>query len=1374
MKKYLFFLCSLFLSLTGTTAYADTVSPYSFDFDATLETADHSFAPAGWGHIVDNLSKYGSTEWVEYKWDATSGIDDSGALKIGTQTLMVYDYDDDEYEKTCKDMLVTPAITGTSSIWVKRASSIKSGTISFYLVTEENGKLKAGDRISVTLPTLNASDYVQVNIPQQADGSRIGIVGDNVWIDNFSAASADVDMKSELKVASVKSNMPENYDADENGIFTVSFKVNVRNTGNVDLTKDLKNYSVSLINSTLNDSVMATVAIPQDLAAGDLSDDIVVSADMDVNKFPGEYLYKVRENFTGSTADGLKFRITPHEPVAKLLNEKATKEIAPNAVLYYGINPREATGTFTLKNDGGADLNVSAIAVPEGYAVNKLEAFTVAPHDTAKVIITMKADAPGQRKGELVIKSNAGDIKFLLDGEVADPAKMFVDFEDGIPSDFYDVTGGWQTDFNPSDLGMIGNTKAAYASYYSGAIKRLISPLVEVKEGETLRFIAARKDKNATLTVLYSPDRKTWKTARELSTTAENDADKLTDEIAIKGTYSSTYAYREYAVDNIPAGKYYIAFDDKNTYIDNIYGFEKVAVAHDIIFASSSVKSDGTVNTKMTARAKVVSMRAEAEEPEDYKLNLYVGDELVATADGQKLPQGKGVEFKVDFTPHKAGKQNVCFKFESDDYEVASDMMETEIAEETAESDVPAGNKTGFSYSDGPLYTYENSSQNEIIYKPADINIPVGGKISKITFKGYISYGNLDVNMRAYMESTDQTKFESAEVTADSTKMTKIFDGVVHFYEGGSEAEPLNQIEITFPEPYIYDGKGIHLLLVHSADTYKNIYWEIDGNVADQSIHNYKEWNNDKKVFAKLPIAYFGVLLEKRSLSGKVTDKTTGKALADAEVKLTNEGVEYSATTDADGKYSMTVFKYDRKYRVSAKKLGYYLEPVDSVEVKDTETTLNFAMTEAKHLQIAEAVAPAEGMVNYPYQMAVDVINYTATDKKADGYAINLMVNGVPSYGGYCVDIPAGEKTTIPLFYTPHKAGVDKITIELTADNETFSTPEREVAVAEEEAVVVKQIGDVLSDSKDCPFNSYWKHSESQTVYPASMLKLKKGMKITRIAYKGWTPGGINQKVKLWIENTADDNSTEMMMGDTTKMQVIYDGVMSLEKKQIGTPTEPEEVFAVDIPDGFVYTGGNIRIAGRGDVLDTGVAAINFSVDNSVTNTTYKRSSDSDIDSQSWTKAYNTPVIYLTVEYKYNVSGEVKNKKTEAPVADAQVRMESGSVLYLTTTDADGKYSLDILQPSLSYFMAVIAEGYKEASEDNVSSEDDIVKNFYLEEDKPTSIQGASFSDDASLSVYTIDGKFVCSGKNVLSKLANGTYILKNNATNETKKLIKQ
>ena len=1371
MKKVCFFLSLFLLSLVSYTAGAKTVSPYSLDFDDPLETADHNFAPVGWGHIVDYYAAYGGTEWVKYKWEATTGIDDSGALYIGSQELEIYDYDDEPDYKTCKDMLVTPAITGTSSVWVKKG--LGASYIEFYTIVEENGKLKAGKKINVTVPTLNAATYVQVNIPQQPDGSRIGILGNNVYIDNFSAASAEIEQKTEMKVSSVTSNMPENQDADENGKFIVAFKVNVRNTGNVDIPKDTENFSISLINATLNDSVMATVAIPQDLAAGELSADIDISAEMDVNKFPLEYQYKIRENLGGSSVDALKFKITPHVPTLAFMNSDQKKEYESGAVLDFGINKKEATGTFVLKNDGGADLNITELTAPEGYVLNKTAAFTVAPHDTAQVIMTMTAGTVGKKDGELVLKSNAGNLTFAVKGETADEFTYFVDFEDGVPNDCYN---DWNTDSYPRDINMIGNTKAGYATSYSDEPKRLVTPLLEVKAGETMRFIAARKDDKSTLDILYSTDRRNWTAVRSISTTAENDADKLSDEVVAKGYWSNYYGYKEYTLDNIPAGKVYIAFDGKSVYVDNIYGFQKTAVDHDVFFTSTSMNDVGTVNTPITAHATIVSMRDDAEEPEEYTLGLYVDDILAASIESVKLPQNKEVELTAQFTPHTTGKHIVTFKFDAGDYVVVSAPTEITISEETSVSEKAVGNRTGTSYTDGPVYPYEKESQTEIIYKPSDINLPVGTKITKMLFRGFVGYGSLDASVRVYMNSTDQTKFEENKVDADSTSMTKIFDKAVHFEEGGKADDPVVQLELNFAEPIVYDGKGMHLLFVHKADTYKSVNFEFDGSITDQAKHSYVEFGSSKNEFIKLPVAYFCYAVDPHKLSGKVTDKATGAALKDAEVILSNAGVEYYATTDAEGKYDMTIFKYDRKYSVSAWKLGYYLEPMDSVAVSaDKETSLNIAMTEAKNLIVANAIAPKEGMVNYEYQMSVDVFNYTTADKKAADYTLKLKRNGQEIATAKTVDIAAGDKATLLLSYTPHEAGTDKITAELTEGEKVTSGDEVEVAVAEEEAVIKKQVGDALSDAKDAPVNSYWKHSETQAIYPAKMLKMKKGMKITRIEYRGWTPGGIDLKAKLWIENTAESNENGVALGDTTKMQLIFDDEIKFaDGIQVGSPTEPATLFTVDIPEGFVYTGENIRIAGRGDVLSNGSTSINYVVDNNEIRTTFYRSSDSSVEEKDWSRVYNTTVLYLTAEFKYNISGTVTNKEDKTPVGNATVSMVSDDVVYATTTAADGKYSIDILQPSKVYKMTVTADKYYDYMQTGISSEEDMVIDVPLEAVPVSAISGVAFSADSDVSIYSLDGALIAKGKNAVAKVANGTYIIKDNATNQTKKLIKK
>lgn len=51
-----------------------------------------------------------------------------------------------------------------------------------------------------------------------------------------------------------------------------------------------------------------------------------------------------------------------------------------------------------MKNDGGANLNITELTAPKGYVLNKAAAFTVAPHDTAQVIMTMTAAPVGKEE----------------------------------------------------------------------------------------------------------------------------------------------------------------------------------------------------------------------------------------------------------------------------------------------------------------------------------------------------------------------------------------------------------------------------------------------------------------------------------------------------------------------------------------------------------------------------------------------------------------------------------------------------------------------------------------------------------------------------------------------------------------------------------------------------------------------------------------------------------------------------------------------------------------------------------------------------------------------------------------------------------------
>ena len=99
----------------GYNVQAQTQSPYKYDFNSPIDTSDPEFAPLGWGHIVDAMVVRSNTYYVQYAYQATGGVDDSGCLHIGSQTVT----DSLTQTQTLNDILVLPPVGGTVTVDVK-------------------------------------------------------------------------------------------------------------------------------------------------------------------------------------------------------------------------------------------------------------------------------------------------------------------------------------------------------------------------------------------------------------------------------------------------------------------------------------------------------------------------------------------------------------------------------------------------------------------------------------------------------------------------------------------------------------------------------------------------------------------------------------------------------------------------------------------------------------------------------------------------------------------------------------------------------------------------------------------------------------------------------------------------------------------------------------------------------------------------------------------------------------------------------------------------------------------------------------------------------------------------------------------------------
>ena len=118
----------------GYNVQAQTQSPYKYDFNSPIDTSDPEFAPLGWGHIVDAMVVRSNTYYVQYAYQATGGVDDSGCLHIGSQTVT----DSLTQTQTLNDILVLPPVGGSVTVDVKALNY--GSDIKFYYVNFEDGK----------------------------------------------------------------------------------------------------------------------------------------------------------------------------------------------------------------------------------------------------------------------------------------------------------------------------------------------------------------------------------------------------------------------------------------------------------------------------------------------------------------------------------------------------------------------------------------------------------------------------------------------------------------------------------------------------------------------------------------------------------------------------------------------------------------------------------------------------------------------------------------------------------------------------------------------------------------------------------------------------------------------------------------------------------------------------------------------------------------------------------------------------------------------------------------------------------------------------------------------------------------------------------
>ena len=1009
MGKLKFTLFAVLALLAFGRVQAETVSPYNVDFNTNIGTSNHDFAVASnWGHIVGSYEDdWGDDYYMSYSYSSTEGIDGSGTLLAYRQ--YAGDYSGGE---TVYDLLVTPVVSGTVTLYVKAgnlASNSQPSFVEFYSLNA------AGTARSSLIQRFTADSYVasetvegwstvtiNVTSPQ-----RLGIRGQHVYMDNFSASSAEVVKEKKLIINSVTSptgSTPYYINQKTDGSADVSLVVKLKNTGDVDLVAgETENFTLTPVKrayygSTVTPYEAVAFNIPVDIAVGQ---EVTVTMSVNIPNMEAGWLYwKVRENISGTTSTAM-VQSQVLEYASKFIFDEAgttyyTSSSATSKPIDFGKQTEATTLYYEIYNSGAAPLTINSFSLPAPFTTDAPTGeFTVAGGEKKQIGITLPATTAGVFSGNLQIDyTNFGKTQATytlgISGTIIDTSKNWITF-----SNAGNTNGQFPEGSIHSDQVYIskqsGTDEDNYYLQSTGTVTKFITPLLTAEAGESFAFDGwySSYNSNAAITVYISTDRVNW-TQIEKVTYASGNA----------GLGSTAKAFTA----TIPeAGDFYLAFElTGNALLDNIYGLTLAPTPeHDwYITEEADIPTTGKQNNDYTATIKVQNISAVADEIET--ATLYMDGEAVVTIEGTALAantktaaEGTGrnnysniespTTITFTFKPHTFGSFPTYIELKSGDTVITTGEVNVTIAEEVAESDISPVADRSSSYV--PFYMMwmdaSGGSFCDFYYTPEQLQaygLKAGDVITAITFTGTLSSGKTINSMtaKAWVGMQPESGFTAGSPDKDNMIEYTFYDEEsVTFVSGENEFK----IDLS-EEPITWDGESI-IRIFTNADGHgsyvSGMNFGTDSNYSN-AYYGYgasPSWSN-----TYTPVATFSLSLEPTVLTGAVSDGQ-GEPIEGATVTLYNEenDVQYQGTTDAEGNYSINVVQNLLTYVATATAEGYEESTTAELSFAEGSVTQDFVLEETMPESVTITLV-ADG-TSYSGKWALDFSGLDITPFKA-------------------------------------------------------------------------------------------------------------------------------------------------------------------------------------------------------------------------------------------------------------------------------------------------------------------------------------------------------------------------------------------------------
>lgn len=679
------------------------------------------------------------------------------------------------------------------------------------------------------------------------------------------------------------------------------------------------------------------------------------------------------------------------------------------------VNVITESKSFKIYNQGTAPLNVTSIVAPEGFSVNKTEAFTVAAGENEDIVVTFSAATPGEYAGNLVVnytQDGAQTYELAFSGTMLDQTKWYANFDNPSSSSVIWPAGlVYESNIQPSYSGWGPYNCFVYTYGSTSTDNKIITPLLHATAGEKFCFNVKNYGSSSHKVYVYlSTDRENWGEAIYTNESINN----------------SNFATIEATIPE--AGDYYVGIAMTGIYVDELYGLSPVAVEHDWMIASSNIPAEAMQNVAKSASVNLLNLGIANEAEDSYEVNLYIGGEKTATVtDTPELAMthqlsAAGTQITVPMQSPKAGTFPVYIEVKAGEYSVATVPISVVFAEEEAVSEIATGESAGVDVTT-PLNMYYKNSETIALYTPANLGLSGGEKINSITWKGY-STKSFTSSFKVYYEWTDDETISAPSATSAYAVngMTEAINEDSHSWSKvGSSTELGDMIKIDFVEPIVYQaGKSLKILVSSSASNdagYNTFYFEKSNTTG----YAYQHQNDGTKgVFTSswnaknLPLIHLGLApAEPKTYSGTVKDDS-GNAIENATVTLvsTEDNIQYTGTTNAAGEFSINVVQIAREYNATVSAYGYDDATDNNITFADN-VAKNFELTPAAEVSVivteakwATITTPATYAVSFDEDTEV----YIATGEEGGNIKLT-KIDDAPAMTPIVIHATAGAYT---------------------------------------------------------------------------------------------------------------------------------------------------------------------------------------------------------------------------------------------------------------------------------------------------------------------------------------------------------------------------